>query len=73
MVQTSGGYVMSLDLTATERELLLEILEQHHTSMLRELSHTDTYDYKLFLKQRIDLLEKLKEKVKNLDSSASAA
>jgi hypothetical protein len=62
---------MSLDLTAAERELLIEILEQRYAAMLHELHHTDTRDFKHFLKQRIEVLEKLTEKLKSLDSSPS--
>jgi hypothetical protein len=55
---------MSLNLTDEEREFLLELLEARHKSMLHELHHTDTHDYKEMLEQKIAMLEGLKEKLK---------
>ncbi|PWT91627.1 MAG: hypothetical protein C5B55_07815 [Blastocatellia bacterium] len=55
---------MSLDLSDAERNLLLEILDERHTSMLHELHHTDTYEYKQILREKIDLLEKLRQKLR---------
>ena len=54
---------MNVDITAAEREFLLEILEARQTSMLHELHHTDTLDYKELLERKMKLLEALKEKV----------
>lgn len=54
---------MNFNLTDAEREFLLEVLEARHTSMLHELHHTDTHDYKQLLLQKVDLLEKLREKL----------
>lgn len=55
---------MNLTLTDAEREFLLELLEERHTSMIHELHHTDTNQYKKLLEIKIELLEKLKEKLK---------
>jgi hypothetical protein len=54
---------MSFDLTDAERELLHEVLEARYTSMLHELHHTDTYQYKELLQQKITLLENLRQKI----------
>lgn len=54
---------MVLEVTDEERDFLLELLEWRHKQMLHELHHTDTNDYKGFLRQRIELLERLTEKV----------
>jgi TnpA family transposase len=56
---------MNISVTDSERELLLEVLEARYTSMLRELNHTDTHDYKQLLTGKLELLEKLRDKVKN--------
>ena len=59
---------MNISVTDPERELLVEVLEARYTSMLHELHHTDTHDYKLFLRAKIELLEKLKNKLQNSES-----
>ncbi|HSB27746.1 MAG TPA: hypothetical protein VLE19_07820 [Pyrinomonadaceae bacterium] len=55
---------MSLTVTDAEREFLLELLEARYTSMLHELHHTDTNEYKKLLEKKVELLETLKEKLK---------
>ena len=54
---------MSLLVTDAERELLLEVLEARYKSMLHELHHTDTFEYKELLEKKVELLESLKEKL----------
>lgn len=56
---------MNISVTDSERELLLEVLEHRYTSMLHELHHTDTHDYKQLLTGKLELLEKLKDKLQN--------
>ena len=58
---------MGLEVTDAERDFLLELLDARHTSMLRELHHTDRFEYKELLQEKIDLLEGLSQKVKNLN------
>ena len=60
---------MSFDVTDAEREFLLELLDARHTSMLHELHHTDTYEYKPLLQQKVDVLERLRQKLTNLAST----
>ena len=60
---------MSFDVTDAEREFLLDLLDARHTSMLHELHHTDTYEYKQFLQEKIDLLEQLRQKLKSITSA----
>jgi hypothetical protein len=60
---------MNISLTDSERELLVEVLDARHTAMLHELHHTDTYDYKKLLEDKINLLEKLTDKVKSAFST----
>ncbi len=62
---------MNFNLTEAEQEFLLELLEARHTSMLHELHHTDTYNYKQLLQQKIDLLERLRERLKNMASMST--
>lgn len=57
---------MNISVTDSERELLLEVLEARYTSMLHELHHTDTNDYKQFLTGKLELLEKVRSKLQNI-------
>jgi hypothetical protein len=63
---------MNVEVSDAERDFLLELLDARHTSMLHELHHTDTYDYKKLLVQKVDLLEKLKEKLKSATSTTTS-
>jgi hypothetical protein len=63
---------MNVNVSDAERDFLLELLEARHTSMLHELHHTDTYDYKRLLVEKVDLLEKLKDKLKNATSATTS-
>ena len=62
---------MSFVLTDAERDFLLELLDTRETSMLHELHHTDTYEYKHLLQQQIDLLENLQKKLTSITSSVT--
>ena len=48
---------MELTLTAEEREFVLEILDQRHRELLREISHTDHHEFKLALRKKEKLLD----------------
>ncbi len=48
---------MELQLTIEERELLTRLLEEKHRELLKELSHTDSYEFKQLLRQREKALE----------------
>lgn len=54
---------MTLDINEQEKELLLEVLNSAHTSLLDEVLHTESYDYRQMLKQKDELLKNLKSKV----------
>ena len=64
---------MTLSITAPERELILELLTSKRDSMLHELHHTDTYDYKELLKEQLEMLEGVLVKIKDLETSSSPA
>ena len=59
---------MNLSMTDQERELMLELLTSKRDSMLHELHHTDTHDYKEFLKQKLEVLEIVLAKIKDLET-----
>jgi hypothetical protein len=63
---------MTFDVTDAERAFLLELLDARHTSMLHELHHTDTYDYKQLLQEKVDLLEILRQKLNSLSSGTTS-
>ena len=48
---------MELTLTVEEWELLLEILGERHSALLREISHTDHREFRRALLKREKLLE----------------
>ena len=54
---------MTLDINERERELLLELLQTGHSSLLDELLHTDGFEYKEMLRQKLELLKELQSKV----------
>jgi len=60
---------MMLDITDQEREFLADLLESKHTSLLDELHHTDTHEYKDMLKQKMEVLEGLRAKVGAMPSA----
>lgn len=54
---------MELTLTSAEREFLLEILEEHHRELFREIAGTDHRDFKSVLKNKEKLLESVVNKL----------
>ena len=50
---------MELSLNADERELLLQILEQRHLELQKEISHTDHRDFKQTLRRNEGLIESM--------------
>lgn len=60
---------MLLDISTQERAFLSELLEAKQNSMLHEINHTDTHEFKEILKQQLKLLETLRSKIERVDSS----
>lgn len=54
---------MELILTTAEREFLLEILEEHHRELFREIAGTSHRDFKSVLKNKEKLLESVINKL----------
>ena len=59
---------MLLDISAQERKFLSELLQAKQNSMLHEINHTDTNDFKEMLKKDLEVLETLKAKIQRLGS-----
>jgi len=60
---------MVLDISAQERKFLSELLEAKQNSMLHEINHTDTLDFKETLKRQFEVLEKFKSRIERPASS----
>ena len=54
---------MTLDINEQERELLLEVLKSAHASLIDELHHTDGFEYKEMLKQKLERIKELESKI----------
>ena len=54
---------MTFEINEQEREILLEVLKSAHSSLLDELHHTESYDYRQMLKQKDEVLKNLREKI----------
>lgn len=55
---------MELILTSAERELLLEVLEEHHRELLREIARARHHEFKVALRSKERLLESTVAKLK---------
>jgi len=51
------GTVVSLTLSEDERELVQEIIEERHRTLLLEISQTDHHHFKGVLRKKAELLE----------------
>ena len=60
---------MDLLLSSSERELLLEILEEHHRELLREISRTEHHAFRSALKNKERLLERVLDKLEARNGS----
>ena len=52
-----AGTVVTLALTDEERDLIQELLEERHRSLLIEIAHTDHYHFKVVLRKKAELVE----------------
>jgi hypothetical protein len=57
---------MELTLSTTEKELLLEILAEHHRELLREIAKAKHREFRQDLKSKEALLESIVNKVELL-------
>ena len=54
---------MMLELSQTEEQVLAETLKTSLVRLSDEISHTDSHDYREFLKERKEVLVKLSERL----------
>ncbi len=64
---------MQITLEPEELTLLLELLEQRRDAMIREISRTDSRDFRTMLRQREQLLEGLLERLRTRCAAEQAA
>jgi hypothetical protein len=65
--------MVGVTLTASERELLLSILEEQERELLREISRTDRHGYKVGLKENAAAVEAMLRKLRSARPSELAA
>lgn len=61
-----------IELTESERELLMQVLERRERDLEVEILHTDNWEFRKLLKERLNLLRALSMKV-NTSPVAMAA
>ena len=54
---------MKIDINEQERELLLEVLRSAHSSLVDEIVHTDGFEFKEMLKQKLERLRHLESRI----------
>jgi hypothetical protein len=69
--EINEGDTMTLDITDEEREYLLEILDARREEMLHELHHTDTLDFKEMLRRNVELVEAVRSKLINAQTTGT--
>jgi len=60
------------ELTFDERDYLTKLLKKRHDELLHELHHAVTREYKVGLRQEIDLTERLQTRVGLVPAAAGA-
>ena len=53
-----------LEVTGEELEILAELLESERTKLMIEIRHTDHRSYRAELRERLAIVERLEERVK---------
>jgi hypothetical protein len=55
---------MLLEITDLERQFLVEVVETASRTMIHELDHTDSREYRKRLQHRMTMLEHISKKIK---------
>lgn len=63
--------LMTLDINAHEAEHLLSVLEDSHRTMMQELSHTDALSAKSVIREKLDVLDRITLRLKNLRATTT--
>jgi len=62
---------MSLDISEQDRNLLLELIENAEQTAIESVAHTETRRFRSVLKERLDLLASVREKIRSCDTLAA--
>lgn len=60
---------MEATFTPMERELLLEILQEHHRELIMEIARTTHRDFRQVLKRKEEMLESIVQKLEHYQPS----
>ena len=63
---------MLLEITDLERQFLVEVVEAASKTMLHEIDHTDSREYRKRLQGRITILEHISKKIKEPQDTHNA-
>jgi hypothetical protein len=58
---------MDVHLSEAEREFLVDLLEERHLALQREIRHTDHRELKKVLHDRLEMLERLLDRVNAME------
>ena len=59
---------MALEITEEERSLLLELLDSAENAAIQGMDHAETRSFKKVVRERLQLLAAVKEKIRSADS-----
>ena len=65
--------VISLNLSAQEAEVLRDLLEQQHTSLLLEIAKTDAREFRSALQEREEVVRRISDQLEDSESSGGRA
>jgi len=63
---------MRMELTDEERDALVRVLEAYRTNLWREISHTDTLEFKELLRERDRVIMQVLQKLGGETDAAAA-
>ena len=58
---------MLLEFTNEERKYLDQMMERHLIGLIREISHTDSFEFKNGLKSEVDFLNRMRSKLQGAE------
>lgn len=53
---------MTMEFSDNEKLMIADVLRREHNSLIDEMHHTDSYDYKEQLKEKLEMLKQLRTK-----------
>ena len=62
---------MVLEITNSEKDLIIELIEAAHREMIHEIDHTDAREFRKLLQDKLELLEHVGAKIGAARSEAA--